>query len=135
MPPYWSLGYQLSRYGYADASDMSRTIGSNTAYGIPLDAIYGDIDYMDRQLDFTIGSGFSSLKQYVGEWKSQGVKFVPILDPAISAEEDKDGPTAYFPYTTGLDSDVYCRDADGNLYYGIVWPYKKGTESVDGWDL
>ena len=36
IPPYWSLGFQLSRYGYLNTSDMRGALERTQAYGIPL---------------------------------------------------------------------------------------------------
>uniref|UniRef100_A0A914S608 Uncharacterized protein n=1 Tax=Parascaris equorum TaxID=6256 RepID=A0A914S608_PAREQ len=55
MPAYWALGFQLSRYGYANLSDQQAIIKRNREAGIPLDAPHFDIDYMNRNMDFTTG--------------------------------------------------------------------------------
>jgi alpha-glucosidase (family GH31 glycosyl hydrolase) len=44
------------------------------------DVQYGDIDIMDRRLDFTVNpTDFAELNDYVKELKTLGVKFVTIL--------------------------------------------------------
>ena len=56
--------------------------------GIPFDVQWGDIDYMDRRLDFTVNpTEFAGLAEFVDELHEVGMKFVPILDPAISTGE------------------------------------------------
>lgn len=41
---------------------------------------YGDIDYMDRKLDFTIDPiNFAGLPDYVNKLKAEGTRFVIIL--------------------------------------------------------
>ena len=54
MPPYWSLGFHLCRYGYNSLENMQAAVDRTTQYGIPHDAQWGDIDIMDRELDFTV---------------------------------------------------------------------------------
>lgn len=46
MVPYWSLGFQLSRYGYTNADEMYQTLSRNVLSNeVPVDVIWGDIDY------------------------------------------------------------------------------------------
>ena len=54
LPPRWSLGYQLSRWGYDSLDKMKGIVEDMIAAKIPFDAQYGDIDYMDGKKDFTI---------------------------------------------------------------------------------
>ena len=35
MPPYFSLGFQLSRWGYKDTAEIQQVIDRNKALGIP----------------------------------------------------------------------------------------------------
>ena len=49
-------------------------------YGIPQDVQYGDIDYMNRQLDFTINpETYKGLPGYVRELKKDGIRYITIL--------------------------------------------------------
>ena len=41
------------RYGYASIWEMQEVVDNYTAAAIPLDVMWGDIDYMDRWRDFT----------------------------------------------------------------------------------
>ena len=54
MPPYWSLGFHLCRYGYNTLENMQAAVDRTAEYNIPHDAQWGDIDVMDHELDFTI---------------------------------------------------------------------------------
>ena len=62
MPPYWSLGFHLCRYGYNSLENMQAAVDRTTQYGIPHDAQWGDIDIMDRELDFTVSPDRYSVK-------------------------------------------------------------------------
>lgn len=53
MPPFWGLGFQLSRYGYRDTAQVKRVIDRNLRAKIPVDVHYVDIDYMNVFEDFT----------------------------------------------------------------------------------
>lgn len=89
MPAYWALGYQFCRYGYKSLDDLKQTIGRIRNEAIPLDVVYADIDYMDRYKDFTVDKQkWSDLGDYVRELHQQGLKFVPIIDPAIEVDYD-----------------------------------------------
>ena len=35
MPPYWSLGFQLCRYGYKDLDEVKGVVSEMKKYGIP----------------------------------------------------------------------------------------------------
>lgn len=54
---------------------------------LPQDVQYADIDHMDRRLDFTYDKeNFAGLPEYIRQVKSDGLRFIIILDPAINAE-------------------------------------------------
>ncbi|KAL3096045.1 hypothetical protein niasHS_005804 [Heterodera schachtii] len=87
LPPYWAFGYQFCRYGYKDLNDLKATIGRIQAAEIPLDVVFVDIDHMEQYMDFTVGQQkWGALGEYVDALHRQGLKFVPILDPAIQVD-------------------------------------------------
>ncbi|KAG9338717.1 hypothetical protein JZ751_025386, partial [Albula glossodonta] len=53
IPPYWSLGFQLSRWDYGSLEEVKRTVERNRAIDLPYDIQYTDIDYMEDKKDFT----------------------------------------------------------------------------------
>ncbi|XP_066286149.1 maltase-glucoamylase-like [Branchiostoma lanceolatum] len=121
MPPYWALGFQLCRYGYNTLDRMKQIYDENRQYDIPQDIQYGDIDYMDRQIDFTIDQqNFQGMNDWVQSIRQDGAYYITILDPFISANE-----TDYLPYTRGTDQDVWIKDGDNpdQIMFGKVWPY------------
>ena len=44
----------MNRYGYQNLAEIETVVNENRAYNIPYDVQYADIDYMERQLDFTL---------------------------------------------------------------------------------
>ncbi len=54
VPPYWSLGFHLCRYGYDDLETMQETRDRMREEEVPQDSQWGDIDVMEDNLDFTI---------------------------------------------------------------------------------
>ncbi len=47
IPPFWSFGFHQSRWGYESVETLKEVIGNYKTYGLPLDTIWSDIDYMD----------------------------------------------------------------------------------------
>jgi len=84
------------------------------------DVQYGDIDIMDRELDFTYDKiNFAGLPEYVKELKTKGIKFMTILDPIISTGEPAG---TYPPFEEGNALDVWIKKADGTPVDGRMWP-------------
>ncbi|XP_078486588.1 sucrase-isomaltase, intestinal [Ciona intestinalis] len=125
QPPYWALGFQLCKYGYGNMDELRTVVDGMRNYQIPYDVQYGDIDYMDRQLDFTIDPiNYPNLPTFVNTMREDyKMRYVVILDPAISANETDPYP----PYTDGVTADIFIRQNDGELAYGLVWPDVPGT--------
>lgn len=119
MPPYWSLGFQLSRWDYANITHMKNIVRRNREIGIPLDVQYVDIDYMDASKDFTIDAkNFAGLKEYFTELNKDGIRTVIILDPGTI-----DDQIYYTPTIDGIENDVFIKWDDGTtLMKGSCWP-------------
>ncbi|KAG8002120.1 Maltase-glucoamylase, partial [Nibea albiflora] len=135
LPAYWSLGFQLCRYGYANDQEIADLYRDMRKAGIPYDVQYADIDYMDRQLDFVLDPEFKNLPTLVDNMRREGMRFIFILDPAISGNE-----TDYYPaFVRGKAEDVFIKwpkDLSDDIVWGKVWPdYPNVTvnESLD-WD-
>ncbi|KAL2301348.1 hypothetical protein Nmel_011919 [Mimus melanotis] len=125
MPAYWSLGFQLCRYGYANDSEIAEVVEAMKAARIPYDVQYTDIDYMERNLDFTLSPKFSGLPALINKIKAEGMRFIIILDPGISVNE-----TNYYPaFSRGMDKDVFIKWPDSNeILYSKVWSYLPNIE-------
>ncbi|XP_045420062.1 maltase-glucoamylase, intestinal isoform X1 [Lemur catta] len=119
MVPYWALGFQLCRYGYANDSEIASLYDEMVASQIPYDVQYSDIDYMERQLDFTLSPEFTGLPALINRMKADGMRVILILDPAISGNETQPYP----PLTRGMEDDVFIKyPNDGGIVWGKVWP-------------
>lgn len=60
MPPYWSLGFHQSKWGYANISVLEEVIANYSAVGMPLESVWVDIEYMQsrfRTMTFDPGTG------------------------------------------------------------------------------
>ncbi|CAG0882499.1 unnamed protein product [Cyprideis torosa] len=85
LPPYWSLGFQLSKWNYLTLDKFREVVERNRYAGIPQDVQYGDIDYMDTFKIFTYNQqDWNGFPEYIRDIKQRlGMKFIPILDPAL----------------------------------------------------
>ncbi|CAJ1065724.1 sucrase-isomaltase%2C intestinal [Xyrichtys novacula] len=120
LPAYWSLGFQLCRYGYANDQEIADLYRDMKAAQIPYDVQYADIDYMDRQLDFVLDPEFDGLPALVDNMREEGMRFIFILDPAISGNE-----TYYPAFDRGQAADVFIKwpkDLSDDIVWGKVWP-------------
>ncbi|NXI17419.1 MGA protein, partial [Irena cyanogastra] len=119
MPAYWSLGFQLCRYGYANDSEVAQLVEEMKEAQIPYDVQYVDIDYMERNLDFTLSPRFAGLPALINKIKSEGMRFIIILDPAISGNE-----TDYPAFTRGVADDIFVQWPDTKeILYSKVWSF------------
>ncbi|XP_008581186.1 PREDICTED: maltase-glucoamylase, intestinal [Galeopterus variegatus] len=119
MVPYWALGFQLCRYGYRNDTEIASLYDEMVAHQIPYDVQYSDIDYMERQLDFTLSPEFAGLPALIDRLKADGMRVILILDPAISGNETQPYP----PFTRGVEEDVFIKYPDSeDIVWGKVWP-------------
>ncbi|XP_029649556.1 lysosomal alpha-glucosidase-like [Octopus sinensis] len=121
MPPYWSLGFHLCRYGYPTANRTLEVMNRVRKAGIPQDVQWNDIDYMYKERDFTLDpQNFGNQSALVKEIHSRGMKYIILIDPGIYA-----GPSEkpYIPFQLGKKMDIFVKDSTGkeNLI-GKVWP-------------
>ncbi len=119
LPPYWTLGFQQSRYSYypeARVREIARTFREKK---IPADAIYLDIDYQKGYAPFTINREyFPAFEQMVKDLSAEGFHTVLITDLHIKYDPNN----GYAPFDSGSKDDVFVKKADGTLYVGPVWP-------------
>lgn len=118
FPPYWSLGFQLCRYGYNNLQTLQATVDRMRAANIPYDVQYGDIDYMDQQRDFTVDPvNYVGLGSYVDTIKSYGMHYIIILDPCI------DSTVTNYPAFDEAPDTIWVKESTGTLPIPAkVWP-------------
>jgi alpha-glucosidase len=79
---------------------------------IPCDAIYLDIDYMDKFKDFTIDKdNFPNFKNFIKKMKNKGFRLVPIIDAGVKIEK------GYNVYEEGIEKGYFCTDSEGKNFY------------------
>lgn len=117
LPPFWGLGYQLSRYGYHNTSEIQAVYERNQQLGLPMDIFYADIDYMDRHLDFTLDPvHFADLPAFTDKLHTDNRKLVLITDPGIGSSIPNRA------LELGIQYDAFIKNSTGQYLTGKVWP-------------
>lgn len=116
-PPRWALGYHQCRWSYESAREVREVAARLRAERVPCDAIWLDIDYMDRRRMFTWDpEHFPDPESLIEDLDDQGFHTVAIVDPAVVA--DPTDPTC----ASGLEGRHFVEDAAGRPVRGRVWP-------------
>lgn len=120
MPPYWSLGFHLCRFGYGTLEKTKEVWNRTRAAGIPFDTQWNDLDYMDKNNDFTYNKEtFKDLPKFIEEIHSVGMHYIPLIDAGISASEENG---SYLPYDEGIKQDIFVKDGiTCKPFVGKVW--------------
>ncbi len=118
LPPAWALGYQQSRWSYASEGEVMEIAQHMRKKEIPCDAIYLDIDYMDKYKVFTWSKAFPNPQKMITKLNEMGFKIVTIIDPGVKKEEE------YSVYDSGKEKNVFVKKANGEDFEGYVWPGK-----------
>lgn len=119
LPPYWSLGFHQSKYGYPNIEYVEQVVANYSAAGIPLDTIWSDIDYMDEYEDFTwdpVNYPLNQVQTFIQQLHSNNQQYVVIVDPGIKVQ------SGYAPYDDLISWGAYIKDYMGQPFQGQVWP-------------
>jgi alpha-glucosidase len=117
LPPLWALGYHQCRW-FDYTQDAVEAIGArHRELGVPCDALWLDIEYMDGYRVFTWdGEKFPDPPGMLARLREQGLRVVTIIDPGVKYEP------GYGIFDQALERDVLCRTEGGDVYVGHVWP-------------
>lgn len=119
LPPRWAFGYQQSRWSYMSEAEVRTLVDRFAAERFPLDVVWFDIDYQDRNRPFTIDrKAFPTFEKLIADLKAKGVMSVPIVDLHVADAPDQ----GYAPYDSGMAGDHFLKMPDGKTYVGPVWP-------------
>ncbi|MBK1832882.1 glycoside hydrolase family 31 protein [Roseibacillus ishigakijimensis] len=117
LPPLWSLGFHQCKWSYRTEKELTTLAQGFLDHEIPCDALYVDIDYMDGYRCFTWNlEAFPRPGEMIRELEGKGFKTVAIIDPGIKVDP------GYFVYDEGIAGDHFCKEMDGDIYTGKVWP-------------
>lgn len=116
LPPRWALGFHLCRWNYSTLAGLETVMQRTRAAGIPLEAVWADIDFMEDNNDFTYDrENFARLPEFVDKLHRLNMHFVTILDPGISQEAN------HYPYKLGKQMDIFIKNATNQILVSKVW--------------
>lgn len=117
VPPRWAFGYQQCRWSYMSADEICGVVDNYRKRNIPIDAVYLDIDYMERYKDFTVNKEtFPDFADFVRKMREKHIHLVPIIDAGVKIED------GYDTYEEGKKKGYFCKEADGEDFVAGVWP-------------
>ena len=133
LPPLWALGYHQCRWSEY-SQDQVEAIGQrHRDDGVPCDALWLDIEYMDGYRVFTWNTElFPDVPGMLQRLSGQGFRVITIVDPGVKHDP------GYAVFDRGREREVFCTTAGGDLYIGQVWPGNTvfpdfGTEDGRAW--
>ena len=125
MQQYFTFGFHQCRWGYANWTQLQQVINGYEAFGIPLENIWTDIDYMYEYRDFDndpIRFNYSEGESFLSALHSSGRHYIPIIDSAIYVPNPQNSSDNYSTFDNGNMTGSFMTNPDGSLYIGAVWP-------------
>jgi len=117
MPPKWAIGYHQSRYSYMSQDEVLYIANEFRSRGIPCDAIYLDIHYMDGFKIFTWDfKNFPLPEKLINALHSINMKLVTIIDIGVKALD------GYEVFDNFNKIDGFLKTPNNELFLGAVWP-------------
>ncbi|KAI1867510.1 hypothetical protein JX265_007312 [Neoarthrinium moseri] len=125
MMPYWTFGFHQCKYGYWDVNMAAEVVANYSAAEIPLETLWGDIDYMNLRQDFTTDPErfpLHKMRELVQTLHQRSQQYIMMVDPGIHRAQN------YSTFLNGEESEVFLKSDDGSNYLGgqwageVVWP-------------
>ncbi len=116
-PPLWALGYHQCRWFDYTQEAVEALARTHRDHGIPCDALWLDIEYMDGYRVFTWDTEkFPDAPGMLKRLADIGFRMITIIDPGVKHDP------GYWVFDQAVERDVLCRTEGGDLYLGQVWP-------------
>ena len=116
-PPIWSLGYHQCRWFEYTQDAVEGLATRHRDLGVPLDALWLDIEHMDGYRVFTWDAErFPDVDGMLSRLRDRGVRLITIVDPGVKYDP------GYSVFDQAVERDVLCRTEGGDIYIGQVWP-------------
>ncbi|KAE8397719.1 glycosyl hydrolases family 31-domain-containing protein [Aspergillus pseudonomiae] len=125
LQQYWTFGFHQCRWGYKSWDDLEDVVNSHINFGIPLETVWTDIDWMLRYRDFEnepVGFDYEAGNRFLERLHDGGRHYVPIFDSAIYIPNPDVESDAYPTFERGNKTGSFLTNPDGSLYIGSVWP-------------
>ncbi|KAL9000197.1 MAG: hypothetical protein Q9169_001099 [Polycauliona sp. 2 TL-2023] len=125
MQQYSTLGYHQCRWGYANWSQLQEVVDNFERFGLPLEYVWVDIDYMNQYRDFENDLNtfdYGEGETFLSNLHAGGRHYVPIIDAAIYIPNPQNESDAYPTFNRGNDTGSFLTNPDGSIYIGSVWP-------------
>lgn len=90
LPPRWSMGNFLSRFGYVSEADIKEVMQKSTAAQVPYDAVIFDLFWFGDSIKGTMGNldwvnkkAWPNPAKMIGDFLKQGTKTILITEPFV----------------------------------------------------
>ncbi len=119
LPPFWTLGYITSKYGYHNEKETLGAIDSLKQRGYPVDGVVLDLYWYGKETDMGRlewnKEQFPDHKQMLDSLRGMGVNTVLINQPYINKIGAIDN------YNTLAEAGLLAKDKDGNVHDVTTW--------------
>lgn len=128
LPPFWSLGYITSKYGYKSQDETTGVIDTLRREGFPVDGVVLDLYWFGKETDMgklawdTVN--WPDHKKMLADLKERGVNTVLISEPYINKKGAIDN------YNLLAEGGMLTRDKDGNVHDVTTWVGDAGMFDV-----
>lgn len=122
MPPYWSLGFHLGRWGYRTTEYVRDTQKKMRDMNMPQDVVCVNRDVQLKHRLFTLDqNNFAKLPALVSELRGRGQRLMLVMEPGVAVPRGDPGP--YEPLESGERLGVFVNDTWGmQPIQGLGWP-------------
>ena len=125
LQQYFTFGFHQCRWGYENWTVLQEVVDNYEAFGIPLENIWTDIDYMNQYRDFDndpVRFNYSEGESFLSTLHAGGRYYIPIIDSAIYVPNPTNASDNYSTFDNGNMTGAFITNPDGSLYIGDVWP-------------
>ena len=117
LPPRWGLGYHHAKWGFHTERAVRAMVTEFRRRDLPLSGVWLDIDHLRDKAAFTVDTERFPDISGLSEWLEFGdTHLVVIVDPGVPYRSGNQ------VYESGMARGVFCRDVNGNVSRGVVWP-------------
>ena len=81
MPPFWSFGFHLCKWGYNNTNEIRELYNKFFDQNLPIDTFWVDIDVLEDKRIFSLNmEDFPDLPDFIKTLHDNNYKFIPIVD-------------------------------------------------------